>query len=283
MAEVSLPLPRPKSASATSGLAYYLRVLGVIGGIDFKARYTDAALGYLWSLAKPLGYFGVLWLVFAHTLRTANSTRHFALFLLIGVLLFTFFLDVVSVMLPSIVQKGTILRRLAFPPVLVPLSTSISVCLTFCANVSVIVVFMAVQKVAPRWEWFLVAPLLAELYLFAVTLGLLLAALYVRFRDIGQVWELLSQILFFASAIFFPIGIVPGWAQKVAFLNPFVQIMQDIRHSLLGGASGPFDLSATAVYAGYGGRLVPLAIAALIAVCGLVVFRREAPYFAERI
>jgi ABC-2 type transport system permease protein len=280
VSDISYPLVR---RGATSGVAYYLRVLRVIGAIDFKARYADALLGYIWSLAKPLAYFGVLWLVFAHLLRTANQTQNFALFLLIGIVLFTFFVDAVTVMLPSIVSGGAILRRLAFPPILIPLSASVSVCFTFCANVSALVIFVAVQKVAPRVEWLLVVPLLAELYVFCLSVGLLLAALYVRFRDIGQVWELASQLLFFASAIFYPVGILPSWAQKVAFLNPFVQVMQDIRHVVLGGASGPNDLTAATVYAGAGGRLVPFVIVGIVFLGALALFRREGRYFAERI
>jgi ABC-2 type transport system permease protein len=268
---------------ATTGLGYYLRVLRVAGVIDFKARYTDAALGYVWSLVKPLAYFGVLWLVFGHLLRTANQTDDFAVFLLIGILLFVFFVESVTVMLTSIVSQGETLRRLAFPPILIPLSASVAIAITFCVNMLAIVVFVAISKVTPRVEWLLVLPLLAELYLFIVALGLLLSALYVRFRDIGQIWELVTQLLFFACAIFFPIGIFPDWAQKVAFLNPFVQIMQDIRHVVLGGTSGPYDASAATVYAGAGGRLIPIVIVALLLIASLAFFRREGRYFAERV
>lgn len=280
MSERAYPLGR---GTATRGVAYYLRVLRVIGAIDFKARYTDAVLGYVWSVVKPLAYFGVLWLVFAHLLRTANQTADFTLFLLIGILLFLFFADAVTAMLPSIVKDGATLRRLAFPPITIPLSASVAIGITFCVNVSAFAVFAAIQRVEPRLEWLLVVPLLAELCLFTVALGLLLSALYVRFRDVSQVWELGSQLLFFASAIFYPIGILPGWAQKVAFLNPFVQIMQDIRHVILGGASGPNDLTAATVYAGAGGRLIPILIAVLLFAAALAFFRREGRYFAERL
>jgi ABC-2 type transport system permease protein len=270
------------AAKPASGVAYYLRVLRVVGAIDFKAKYSDAALGYLWSVVKPLAYFGVLWLVFAHLLRTANQTEDFTLFLLVGILLFLFFIDAVSVMLPSIVAEGATLRRLAFPPILVPLSASVAIAITFLVNATVFAVFAAIQGIDPRLEWLLVAPLLVELYVFTLGLGLLLSALFVRFRDVSQVWELAAQLLFFASAIFYPIGILPDWAQKVAFLNPFVQVMQDIRHALL-GASGPNDLTAGDVFAGAGGRLIPLAIVALVFVAALAFFRREGRYFAERL
>ena len=279
MSEISFPLP---AARATRGLAYYFRVLRVVGGIDFKAKYAGALLGYVWSLAKPLAYFGVLWLVFAYLLRTANQTHDFTIFLLIGILLYTFFADTVSTMLPSIVERGSILRRLAFPPILVPLSASIGICITFAVNISAIVVFIAISRVEPRAEWVLVFPLLVELYVFCVGVGLLVAALYVRFRDIGQIWELASQLLFFASAIFYPVGILPPWAQRVAFLNPVVQIMQDARHAVL-GTSGPYDVTASTVYGGHGGRLIPLAIVLGFVAVGYALFRREARYFAERV
>ena len=260
-----------------------MRVMRVVGTIDFKAKYDDAALGYLWSIVKPLAYFGVLWLVFAHLLRTSNQTEDFTLWLLIGILLFLFFLDSVSAMLPSIVLGGATLRRLAFPPIMIPLSASVAIAITFFVNVSAFAVFAAIQRLQPRIEWVLVVPLLLELYLFTVGLGLLLSALYVRFRDISQVWELTAQLLFFACAIFYPIGILPEWAQKVAFLNPFVQVMQDIRHVMLGGSSGPYDETAATVFAGVGGRLIPLTIVVVIFLAAVVFFRREGRYFAEKL
>jgi ABC-2 type transport system permease protein len=276
-------IPHPLTPTRpTSGLAYYLRVLRVVGVIEFKAKYEGAVLGYVWSLAKPLAYFGMLWLVFAYLLRTANQTQDFAVFLLIGILLYTFFVDAVGAMLTSVVARGSILRRLAFPAILVPLTASVGICITFAVNISAIVVFVAIGRVAPRPEWLLVPLLLAELYVFCLGLGLLLAALYVRFRDISQVWELAAQLLFFASAIFYPVGILPDWAQRVAFLNPFVQIMQDARHAVL-GSSGPNDVTVTAVYGGQAGRLIPIVIVALTFLLGFVIFKRGARYFPERV
>jgi ABC-2 type transport system permease protein len=280
LTEIAHPSGPPR---ATSGPAYYTRVLRVVGAIDFKAKYAGAALGYLWSFVKPLAYFGVLWLVFAHLLRTANQTHDFTLFLLIGILLFTFFSDTVGVMLPSIVDGGSILRRLAFPPILIPLSASVGVCITLVGNICALVIFIAVQRVTPSLEWCLVPLLLLELYIFSVGIGLLVSAFYVRFRDVKQIWDLAVQLLFFASAIFYPVGILPDWAQKVAFLNPFVQVMQDIRHAILGGSSGPNDLTAADVYSGAGGRIIPILMTGVIFLGALVFFRRQGKYFAERV
>jgi ABC-type polysaccharide/polyol phosphate export permease len=78
----------------------------------------------------------------------------------------------------------------------------------------------------------------------------------------------------------YPVGILPPWSQQVAFLNPFLQIMQDTRHVMLGGSSGPYDTTAVEVY-GSGGRLIPLAVAFGTLVLGLAYFRREGRCFAE--
>ena len=180
-------------------------------------------------------------------------------------------------MLPSIVEGGATLRRLAFDPILIPLSASVAIGITFCVNLLAFVVFAAIQQIEPRIEWLLVIPLLAELYLFTIGLGLLLSALYVRFRDISQVWELAASLLFFACAIFYPVGILPDWAQKVAFLNPFVQVMQDIRHAMLGARAGRTTCRPSTVYAGAGGRLIPIAIVVLIFVAALADLPARGP------
>ena len=277
MREISYSLPR---RGATTGVAYYLRVLRVIGAIDFKARYADALLGYVWSLVKPLAYFGVLWLVFAHLLRTANQTHNFAIFLLIGILLYTFFVDAVTVMLPSIVHGGAILRRLYLSSRVKVGNAILGVLLLICWYGA----FAAQGLYVSHRLSSGLKELREVLRAIAIcSIGLLVAALYVRFRDIGQVWELASQLLFFASAIFYPIGILPVWAQRVAFLNPFVQIMQDARRVVLGGASGPNDVTAGSVYASIGGRLVPLAVVTALFLGALFLFQRDGRYFAERI
>jgi ABC-2 type transport system permease protein len=194
-----------------------------------------------------------------------------------------FFTEGVSAMLPSIVNGGATLRRLSFPPALIPLSAVVAIGITFCVNLTALAVFAAIQNVTPTLGWFLLVPLLVELCVFTVSLGLLLGALYVRFRDVGQVWELAAQLLFFACAIFYPVGILPGWAQKASFLNPFVQIVQDVRHVVLGGPSSPDDRTAADVYGGGAGRLIPLAIVGLLFGLAVWFFRRESRYFAERL
>jgi ABC-2 type transport system permease protein len=110
---------------------------------------------------------------------------------------------------------------------------------------------------------------------------LILSTLFVRFRDMGQVWELGLQLFFYASPIIYPIGYLPPWARNIAFLNPFTQVLQDIRVLVIYPDA---STTVTAVDAfGPLGRLVPIAIAFGTLALGALVFRREEPRFAERL
>jgi ABC-2 type transport system permease protein len=256
-------------------LAYQLRVLRVIAGVEFKLKYVDSALGYAWSLAKPLSYFVVLWVVFGRIFDT--GIPNFGLYLLIGIVLYTFFADAVGMMLTSILSQRALLRRIAFPPIVIPLSASATAAMTFCVNIAAVAVFAAFSDVSPRLEWLLIVPLLLELYLFVLGIGLVVSSLFVRFRDVGPLWELSAQLLLFASPIMYPITILPDWAQKVAMLNPFVQVLQDIRDIVLAAETS----SVVSVLGSPELRLIPIAIAVLAFLAGLWVHRRESPRFAE--
>jgi ABC-2 type transport system permease protein len=274
MSSASYSAPRPPWREQ---LAYNGRVLRVIAATEFKLKYADSVLGYVWSLAKPLSYFGVLWVVFGRFFKT--GVENFPLYLLLGIVLYTFLVDAVGLTLPSIVARGSILRRLSFPPLVIPLSVSLTAFITFCVNTLAVVVFIAVSGLVPQLDWLLIPLLLAELYVFVLGLGLIIATLFVRFRDVAQLWELTSQLLLFASPVVYPVSILPDWAQRIALMNPFVQVMQDIRYVMLGPV-GPGETIAD-VFGSPAWRLAPIAIAIAVFSFALLLFRREAPRFAE--
>jgi ABC-2 type transport system permease protein len=256
-------------------LAYQLRVLRVIAGVEFKMKYVDSALGYVWSLAKPLAYFAVLWVVFGSLFDI--SIRNYGLYLLIGIVLFTFLTDAVGMMLPSILSRGSLLRRIAFPPIVIPISASVTAAMTFGVNLVAVAVFIVFSDVGLALDWLFLPLLLLELFVFIVGLGLIVATLFVRFRDVGPLWELSAQMLLFASPVMYPITILPLWAQKVVMMNPLVQVMQDVRDIVLGAPTS----SVADVFGSGAFRLIPIAIALASLVVGLWLYRREAPRFAE--
>jgi ABC-2 type transport system permease protein len=262
-------------------LAHQFRVLSVTASTEFKLKYAGSVMGYAWSFAKPLAYFFVLILVFGHFLKTGQSIEHFALYLMIGVVLFVFFIDATSMMLPSIVMRGSVLRRVSLQPLLIPIAVSLTACITFCVNLAAVASFVLGSTVQPRLEWLAVLPLLLELYVFILGVGLILTTFYVRFRDVGQIWELISQLFIFITPTMFAVSALPFGVARAEFLNPFVQVMQDVRVSIL-GASSPHE-TASSVLAGYGGRAIPIAIALATFAVGLALFRRDSPRFAEMV
>src|SRR3954451_19284467 len=259
---------------------HQLRILRVIAGTEYKLKYAESVLGYLWSIAKPLAMFAVLYTVFSRFFKLNVGFEHYSLYLLIGIVLWSFFVDGTSVAMASLVTRSSLLRKLAFPHIVIPLSVTISAAMTFLVNLVVIGVFVAVNHISPRPAWFVLPFLLFELIVFTFAVGLVLGALFVRLRDVAQVWELVLQLLFFASPIIYPVGFLPPWAKPIAFASPVVQVMQDVRAVIIGGPQG---ITVADVYGTAWAYLVPLGVCALTLAFGLGLFRRESPWFAERI
>ena len=192
---VAAVAPRPTVAPAFARFAYYLRVLRVIVGTEFKLKYADSALGYVWSLLKPLALFSVLYVVFG---RFFKLTRLRALPALAADR--DRALDVLrrrdDARMPSVVSHGSLLRKLAFPRIIVPVSATLTAAMTFAVNAARVAGVRRVEPDRAALDWLLLLPLLVELYAFTLGVSLVLATMYVRFRDIGQIWELGAQLLF---------------------------------------------------------------------------------------
>ena len=259
------------------------RVLRVIAASEFKLKYSGSVLGYVWSLVKPLALFTILYAVFAHIFRLGTVSNYYPVSLLMGIVLFTLFADATSMGMWSLVQRESLLRKLSFPRVIIPTAATLTAAMTFGVNTLAVCVFIAWNGITPQPEWLLVIPLLLELYIFVLGIALLLATAFVRLRDIAQVWELALQLMFYASPIIYPIGFLPPLLRKLAFLNPFVQVLQDIRDIVLYPDLAPNRITVGEAFGHPAMRLVPIAIAFAVFALGLWVFKRDEPWFAERI
>jgi ABC-2 type transport system permease protein len=264
-------------------LAHPARVLRVIAAADFKLRYSGSALGYFWSIAKPLALFSMIYAVFGHIFRLGSISHYYPVSLLMGIVVFTFFGDGSSVGMWSLVQRESLLRKLSFPRLIIPISATLSAVITFAVNSVVIVAFIAWNDIGPRLSWLLVIPLLLELYMFVLGVALILSALFVRLRDVGQVWDLVLQLMFYASPIIYPIGFLPPFARKIVFISPLTQVLQDLRSVLLYPDLRPNRLTIAQAFGTSAARLIPISVAVLTLLLGLAFFRREEPWFAERV
>jgi ABC-2 type transport system permease protein len=245
---------------------------------DFKLKYQGLALGYIWSLAKPLMLFAVLYFVFTRLIRLGDAIPHYAIYLLLGVVLWSYFLESTLVAMVSVVDRGDLIRKVYFPRLVIPIATSLSSLITLGLNLVVVFVFIAVTGVGFRPALPLFALLLIELYLLSLGCSLLLAALYVRFRDIRPIWEVGLQLLFYASPIIYPLTLVPRRFAGIMSLSPIAQIIEDSRKVLI----TPQALS-TADLVSWPLALLPYLIPPVVLVAGYWYFESAAAKFAEEL
>lgn len=260
-----------------------LRILTVMATVDFKLKYAGSVLGYLWSVLKPLALFTMLYIVFGRIFRLGEISQYYPLALLTGIVLYSFFVDATSLAMSSIVGRESLIRKMSFPRLIVPTSATLGSAITLCVNLAVVGVFIAWNQIVPRSNWVLLVPLLLQLYVFTLGVSLVLSTLFVRFRDIGQIWDLGAQLLLYATPIIYPIGFLPEWGRTLAFLNPITQVLQDVRAIVLYQDLAPNLITANDAFGSSFGRLIPLGITFAVFVTGLVLFKRQEPHFAEHV
>ncbi len=273
------PIPVSSDVGRVARMKRVRRLVAVLTGMDIKLRYGDSALGYIWTIGKPMALFSILYVVFGRLVRFGAPSPHYALSLVIGVMLWSFFADGVTRTMNSLVTSGNLMRKLPFPRLVIPLAASLTAFVTFGLGLLAIAIFVAWNRLVPSLDWLVLILELLELYLFILGLGLVLGVMYVRLRDIAQVWELALQLLFFLAPIVYPFTMAPARWRQVMLLNPFTQIMQDVRaiviypdHSVIVAPAAFSPL-----------RLLPLVVVAFVLGLGIYLFKREEPWFPERV
>jgi ABC-2 type transport system permease protein len=250
---------------------------------EFKLRFFGSMLGYVWQLVRPLLLFGVLLFVFSHVAKVGGKTPHYAVFLLAGIVLFTFFAEATTGAVRSVVDRENLVRKIQFPRLVIPLSIVLIAAFNMALNMIVVLAFALAQGVQPMLSW-LEAPLIIGLLVFYSTgLAMLLSALFVKFRDIQPIWEVITQVLFYASGILIPIELMKEKLSPEIFhllmLNPLAVIIQQFRHAMIDHTA----LSAGQALGGWPQLLEPLAIVVGLFVVGFWVFNRSAPLIAENL
>ncbi|MGQ9412794.1 ABC transporter permease [Streptococcus pluranimalium] len=247
---------------------------------DFKLRYQGSAIGYLWSILKPLLMFTIMYLVFIRFLRLGGDVPHFAIALLLANVIWSFFSEATSMGMVSIVTRGDLLRKLNFSKHTIVLSAALGALINFGINLIVVLIFAIINGVSISWNAILAIPLFLELFILALGVGLLLSTVFVKFRDLGQIWEVFLQAGMYATPIIYPISFVSNqnlMAAKVMMLNPMAQIIQDLRYTLIDPANTTiWQMSNHWWYI-----VIPYIIPFVVFIVGLTVFNKSSKRFAE--
>ncbi len=253
---------------------------------DFKLRYQGSMLGMVWSVLKPLMLFAVMYVVFVRFLRFGAGIPHFAVSLLLAQTLWSFFQESTSQGMRAIVDRGDLLRKINFPRYIVVISSTVSAFINLLISLVVVLIFMIINGVEFRLTILLFPLIVVELYVFALAVAFLLSTLYVKFRDIGHIWDVVMQIWFYITPIIYPLSQIismSGFGLVVAKLmlivNPMAQIIQDARYVLVTtqtetiwntvGAGTPLL------------KIIPIILTLVLFAIGVVVFRKHSRTFAE--
>lgn len=252
----------------------YRELVWMLAKTDFKLRYQGSVLGYLWALLKPLLMFSILNFVFSSIFAArGQGTEYYSLQLLVGILMFNFFSEGTNAGMQSLLSKSQLVTKIYIPRWTLILASTLNAALIYIMNLSVVIAFFVWKQFLPSFSAiFLFILYSAVIYVIVLSFALLTAPLYVRFRDLSMIWEVLLQVLFYATPVFYSLQMMPVWVQQILLINPIAFIVHFTKEALI---SDHFpDLWQNAVF---------LTTVAIVASLSTLSYRRFAPRVAEEI
>ena len=246
---------------------------------DFKLRYQGSVLGYLWSFLKPLFLFAILYVIFTKFLKFGEGEPFFSLSLLLGIIIWNFFTEATNRSVTAIVAQGDLIRKIKIPRYLIVVSTVISALINLALSLVVVAVFVLFSDVVIAPRIVLIIPLIIELVVLATAASFFLSAVFVRFRDINYIWEVVTQMVFYATPIIYPLSLIPNeTARELFFINPMAQIIQDMRWAVIyDGTQTLFDSQDLLI------KFVPFLLIVATIFLSIWYFRKESKHFAENV
>ena len=256
-----------------------LHLTWLIATTDFKLTYFGSVLGYLWSLMRPLLFFGVLYVVFAEIIQFGGEVADYPAVLLLNLVLFSFFQEATGISVTAVVSRESLVRKMHFPRIVIPFATVLTSSLNLLVNLVAVFVFLLIYGLTPMWTWLLLPLLLLPLVMLATGVSMILSSLYVRYRDVAPIWTVISQMLFYGAPLFYTVDKVPEQYREVYSMNPIAAILTQARKWIV----DPDAPSAVAAAGGWLGFMVPVAIVVGLCVYGAWLYNRMAPRIAEEL
>jgi ABC-2 type transport system permease protein len=256
-----------------------LDLLSLIAVTDFKRAYFGTALGYLWSLARPLILFGVLLAVFTQVFRIGSEVPNYPVLLLFNIVLFSFFQEATLTAVQSIVNQESVVRKTQFPRLVIPVAVVLTALFNLGLNLVVVFVFILAWGIEPQWTWLLFPVLVLLLLVITTAVSMIVSSLYPRFRDTAIIWSVAATTLFYATPVLYPPEIVPSTLQDIIQINPLAPIFELGRMWII----DPTAPSPTEIAGGAEGLIPAMALYVLVCVLAVWLFNREAPRIAEQL
>jgi len=261
----------------------FTRLAWTLSVLDFKLKFFGSVLGYLWQLMRPLLLFGVLYVVFTQFLNLTSDLPYYPVSLLLGIVLFQFFAEATGASIRSIPYREGLIRRVDFPRLVIPVASVLTAVFNLALNLVPVFIFLLIAGGRPRLSWLELPLVLLMLIGLALGLAMMLSALFVRYRDVEPIWDVVVQALFYATPILYSIQVVIDKAgihlARLIMCSPFATVVQQLRHAII----DPRYLSAGQIFGTPLGLLIPVGLTLGTLIVGWAVFRRAAPRVAEEL
>lgn len=228
---------------------------------DLKVKYRRSVLGYFWSLLNPLLMMCVLSYVFSAIFQ--SNIPNFPLYLICGQTLWSFFNESTGMAMRSVVENGTLIKKVYIPKYIFPMSRILSSFVTMSFSLLAILIVMVFTRAAVYWTALLFWVPLVFLFVFCCGMGLVLSALATYFRDIAHLHGVLILAWMYATPVFYDIAILPEHVQRIIGLNPLYHIITFFRSLILYGQIPGWEVWAVCAGCSVGMFLI-----------GMLVFRR---------
>jgi ABC-type polysaccharide/polyol phosphate export permease len=230
---------RPITMSKNNHM-HYREMIWMLAKTDLKMRYQGSWLGIIWIFLKPLSIFLVLNFVFSHLFFKDNP--NYSIRLLLGLILWFFFSETTTIGMNSLIAKAGILKKIYIPKWIIIISATVHSALAFFFNLVILFIFLFAYRIYPgiiEISLFLLYIIL--IYGISVAFSFFTAPLYVRLRDINQIWEVLLNVLFYASPIIYPISAVPDEVKSILYINPMTLLIEHSKMIMIDGISPRYD------------------------------------------
>lgn len=249
-------------------LLRYRDLIWYLMASDLKVRYQSSVLGFVWSMLNPLLMMLVLYFVFVNIFRFEQE--HFALYLLIGIIAWRFFQSGTMMAMGSIVGRPGLVTKIAIPRKVLVLSTTLAALVSSLIEFVVLIPLLFILGAGVTFNVLFFPVVHAIYFLMIYGVSLFLASIFVYYRDINQMWEVVLQAGFFLSPIVYPVTIIPAQYLDLYMLNPMTVLIETYREFLLYGVTpSPVILLAL------------LWFGVLLIIAGSAVFDRLERRFAE--
>jgi ABC-2 type transport system permease protein len=191
---------------------------------DFRMKYNDSVLGYLWGLLSPIVMLIIYVMVFRHIMGVRG--RDYETYVLVGVVFWTFFQDCSFAGLSALTRRTSVLRAVPLPPVVVVVSAMASTLITLAINTVLLAIVLWFRGALSGLAPLAVLPITC-LALLAAGTGFFVALAYVHFRDAGLMWHTALQALFWMTPIVYPVE--SESLAQILYLNPIARCLYLIR------------------------------------------------------